>query len=314
MSQPRVTVVVPSYNRPDQLRACVEALQRQTLPPADFEVVVVDDGSPTPGADALAGLDPAGPAVRVIRQPNAGPSVARNRGVCEAIGALIAFTDDDCRPDPDWLEALMRSADARPDCLVGGTTYNGLPELLFSEASQFVVDLVYEHFNHHRDHAYFLTSNNLICSRARFLEMGGFDTGFDRAGAEDRDFCDRWRLAGRGIVWEPSARIEHRHPQNLRKYVDLHYRYGRGARRYHANRLRRDSGTVHEDVAFHRSLPWRVWGQLGRYCSPWRRLQVVWALGLWQLANCAGFAASLISEPRLASNALAEPVPLTPGA
>ena len=127
----------------------------------------------------------------------------------------------------------------------------------------------------------------------------GFDDAFARAGAEDRDFCDRWRTAGNGIVWRPEARIEHRHAQSLASFVDLHHPYGRGARRYHANRRARGSGTIRDDLGFHRSLPGRVWRRMGRPLGFGRSLRVVGALMLWQVVNAVGFFSAAAREPRV---------------
>lgn len=292
MSIPVATVVVPTYRRPQQLRACLEALAEQTLR-EPWEVVVVDDGSPEPiggVTDEFAGrLD-----LRVVRQENAGPSAARNRGVAEARGAFVAFTDDDCRPEPKWLETLVAAARERPGALVGGTTWNGLPEDLFASTSQLIIDLVYEHFNADPEQAYFFASNNVLCPRERFLELGGFDETFPRAGAEDRDFCDRWRMAGWPLIWRSAARVEHRHSQTLWKFIDLHFRYGRGARLYQTRRRIRGSGTMREDLGFHAGLPARVSRRLAASTLPFWRGSVVVSLVVWQVANAAGFVTETI--------------------
>lgn len=282
-----VTVVVPTYRRPQRLRACLEALAAQRLEDP-WEVVIVDDGSPEPPSPSVTSLVDAH-GWRLIRQANAGPAAARNRAAHLAKGTFIAFTDDDCLPEPDWLEALLRAARERPRALVGGTTVNGLPGDLFASTSQLIVDLVYEHFNADPDDGYFLASNNFLCSRERFLEVGGFDDSFPRAGAEDRDFCDRWRMRGWPIVWRPEARVEHRHGQSFRQFVDLHVRYGRGASLYRTLRSGRGSGTMSEDFAFHRTLPRRVWRHLRREGTFGRRIATLAALGVWQAANAAGF-------------------------
>jgi len=288
MNSPLVTVVIPTYARPERLRGCLAALARQTMAADAFEVVVVDDGSPEPArpptADALAG-----PAVRVIRQENAGPSAARNRGVQEARGQLVAFTDDDCLPTPTWLESLVTAHRQCPDALVGGITFNGLTDAIFSTTSQLIVDLVYEHFNRQPDSAYFLTSNNMLCSQAAYSELGGFDTDFQRAGAEDRDFCDRWRASGRPLRLVPTARLEHRHAQDLRAFLGLHYRYGRGAYRYQANRRLRGTGSMQDDMGFHGSLIRRLPRHLRQHEGLARKAQIASAIVLWQAANAAGF-------------------------
>ena len=253
-----------------------------------WEVVVVDDGSPEPPDPVVEGLV-AARGWRLIRQANAGPSAARNRGVREARGEFVAFTDDDCRPEPAWLETLLRAARERPGALVGGTTFNGLTDDFFASTSQLIVDFVYEHFNADPNDGFFLASNNILCSRERFLDLSGFDEGFSRAGAEDRDFCDRWRMRGWPIVWRSEARVEHRHGQSFRQFVDLYIRYGRGAYRYQAIRKQRGSGTMREDLGFHKTLPRRVRRHLKQRGHAGAAIPTIAALGVWQVANAAGF-------------------------
>jgi GT2 family glycosyltransferase len=288
MTTPLISIVIPTYARPERLRDCLAALARQTMAADTFEVIVVDDGSPQP-VEPPADTALNGPAVLVIRQQNAGPSAARNRGVAQARGELIALTDDDCLPTPSWLESLATAHRQCPDALVGGITFNGLTDDLFASTSQMIIDLVYEHFNGDEASAYFLTSNNMLCSRAAYAELGGFDTSFSRAGAEDRDFCDRWRASGRPLLLAPVAAIEHRHAQTLRQFLGLHYRYGRGAYVYQTKRRRRGSGNMAQDMNFHISLLRRLPRHLQKHRGLFRKVQVATAILLWQAANAAGF-------------------------
>ena len=288
MTNPLVSIVIPTYARPERLRDCLAALAQQTMAADTFEVVVVDDGSPQP-VEPLANTALHSPAVRVIRQQNAGPAAARNRGVAEARGELIVLTDDDCLPTPSWLESLVTAHRQCPDAVVGGITFNGLTDDLFATTSQMIIDLVYEHFNRDETSAYLLTSNNMLCSRAAYGELGGFDTSFSRAGAEDRDFCDRWRASGRPLRLVPAATIEHRHAQSLRQFLGLHYRYGRGAYIYQAKRRERGSGTMTQDMNFHATLMRRLPRHLQKHRGLFRKIQVTTAIVLWQVANAAGF-------------------------
>lgn len=294
---PLVSVVIPTFARPRPLRNCLDALVRQTLPTTDFEVVVVDDGSPTPAEAVVAEFSPR-LAVRVVRQHNAGPAAARNRGAREACAPLVAFTDDDCRPRPEWLERMLAGEREHPGSLVGGSTVNGLPDEVFAATSQLIVDLVYEHFNADPDKAYFFASNNILCRRDRLLEVGGFDTAFPQAGAEDRDFCDRWRSAGLRLVWRQDALIDHFHGQSWRGFVDLHLRYGRGAHLYQAKRRARGTGSMRDDLRFHRTLPRRVWRRLGRPPGYVQSARIAAALVLWQMVNAVGFVAQALGDRR----------------
>lgn len=302
MPDPAVSVVIPTFARPRALRECLDVLARQSMPTADFEVVVVDDGSPEP-LDAIAAEFASRIALRVVRQENAGPAAARNRGILEARAPLVALTDDDCLPRREWLERLVAAEREHPGALVGGSTLNGLPDDLFALTSQLIVDLVYEHFNVDPDDAYFFTSNNILCRRDLLQDVGMFDTAFQVAGAEDRDLCDRWRAAGRRLFWRRDACIEHCHQQPLRKFVDLHYRYGRGAHLYQAKRRARGTGTMREDFGFHRGLPRRIWRRLGRPPGYGRSLQVGAALVLWQIVNATGFFVQACAARRRSSTA-----------
>lgn len=282
-----VSVVIPTRNRPGQLPACLAALARQTMPPGSFEVVVVDDGGTSPHLKPNTGL-PLPQRLEIVRHPRSGPAAARNLGVQRANGTFVAFTDDDTLPAPDWLEVLTMELEKRPEALVGGRTFNGLIHDKFAAASQFILDMVYEHFNGDRNASYFFASNNMACKKTAFLEVGGFDPSFPFAAAEDRDFCDRWRAHHKPMIWAPQALMEHRHPQSFREFLKVHYRYGRGAFLYAAKRKARGSGGISDELSFHGAIPRHLRSRL-REETPGRRLMLVGCIFLWQMANAAGF-------------------------
>lgn len=101
MDAPRVTIIVPTRDRPRSLERALDALGRQTLRDS-VEVLVVQDG----GRDLLGPLVAGSPHARLIRQDAAGPGAARNRGAREARAGILCFTDDDCEPASDWAERL----------------------------------------------------------------------------------------------------------------------------------------------------------------------------------------------------------------
>lgn len=176
MSQASLSsVVIPTFGRPEKLRQTIEALGRQDC--RDFEVVVVDDGSPQPVTRESLPLSDRF-RLRVLRQENSGPAAARNFGARQASGRILLFTDDDCLPCPAWVSTLSSEVASHPTALVGSLTFNGLPGNKWSATSQLIIDLVYDHFNRDADNAYFLASNNLACGKDLFLETGGFDTEF----------------------------------------------------------------------------------------------------------------------------------------
>jgi glycosyltransferase involved in cell wall biosynthesis len=104
---PEIAVVVPTFNRPEGIIALLRALAGQTLAPEHFEAIVVDDCSSDDTVARLTALAPTLPyRLTVLQTPrNAGPGAARNIGWRAATAALVAFLDDDCRPEPAWLEA-----------------------------------------------------------------------------------------------------------------------------------------------------------------------------------------------------------------
>ena len=281
-----ISVVIPTRNRPKAVESCLDALAAQTLPPGSFEVIVVDDGSEPPLA-----LDPARWAakfdLKLLRQQNTGPAGARNRGVAEARGEFLAFTDDDCLPTPSWLEKLVAALREHPEALVGGSTFNGLKDDLFAETSQLIVEMVYEHFNHDPANAYFFASNNMACRKSDFLELGGFDLLF-RTASEDREFCDRWRIGRQRLLWIRDALIEHRHAQGFLGFTRLHLRYGQGARLYKRIREQRNSGSMGADLNFHSHILRMAWKRRRRL--PLTRFMGFLSLLLWwEAVNAAGF-------------------------
>jgi glycosyltransferase involved in cell wall biosynthesis len=221
------SVVIPTYNRREALRACLRALSRQQYPRDAFEVLVIDDG----GSDSLADLEKSldGPLLwRLHRQPRAGPAAARNLGALHAGGEYLAFTDDDCEPAPDWLVRLEQSLVKHPECLIGGRVVNALPHNSCSAASQQLIDYLYAAYTENGAPRFF-ASNNFALSHRGFTDAGGFDNSFPLPAAEDRDFCARWTRSGRSLVYTPDAIVHHAHVLDVSGFVRQHFRYGRGA-------------------------------------------------------------------------------------
>lgn len=280
---PHVSVIVPTYRRPQALTACLDALSAQDYPAERFEVVVVDDG----GGLRDTGSDFS--RLRVLSQPNAGPASARNAGAAAADGAILAFTDDDCRPAPDWLRRIVEPVRADARTLSGGRTLNALPDDPWATASQLLVDYLYETFNSGRSGApTFFTSNNMAMTADGFRELGGFDTRFRRAAGEDRDLCDHWIHAGGSLHYSPDAVVHHFHHMSFPRFWRQHFAYGGGAFRFHQTRALRGQEPVRiEPLSFYlRLLAYPARRGLGTRTPIQMALMV-----LSQIANVAGYAA-----------------------
>ena len=236
--QPVFSIIIPTYSRPGPLAACLQALTGLDYARERFEVIVVDDGSPTPPKAVVESLRDRFQ-LTLHLQRHAGPAAARNAGAMRARGKYLAFTDDDCLPAPDWLQALTVRFDRAPDHLVGGRIINALPENPYSTAAQLLIDYMYAHYNSDRRHANFFASNNLAVNAERFRAIGGFDTSFPLAAGEDRELCDRWLHYGYEMTYAPEVLVYHAHGLTLRSFWRQQFRYGRGAFGFHRVRAQR---------------------------------------------------------------------------
>jgi GT2 family glycosyltransferase len=280
----RFTIVVPTYDRPQLMRRCLGALAALDYPRAAFEVVVVDDGSAAP----LALDDVAGVALRVLRTANGGPGAARNAGAAAARGEYLVFTDDDCRPAPSWLARIDAALERAPDDMIGGRTVNALAANRWAATSQAIVDMAYDFYNADAAAPRFFASNNMAVPAGRFAALGGFHHDVFRVASEDRELCDRWHHAGYGLTYVPDAVVAHAHDLGFRSFCRQHFRYGRGAMRYHRVRARRRSGLLRQDMPFHLQLP-RLLRRATHAMTTGETAQVAWRLVLWQLCNAAGY-------------------------
>lgn len=212
-------MVVPTRDRLNALEACLGALDRQTFAER-LEVVVVDDGSVA--ADEVAGVVARHPSARLVRQEAAGPATARNAGARHAGGETLCFTDDDCVPHVDWVEELIAAIDDGADA-VAGRTLN--PPGALADASEIISlapALASEPF---------APSNNLACKKAVF-DVVPFDESYQRAAAEDRDWCLRLTSTGHTLRAQPSARVLHQPDLTLSRFLRRQVRYGHGAYRF----------------------------------------------------------------------------------
>ncbi|MFZ4768175.1 MAG: glycosyltransferase, partial [Roseimicrobium sp.] len=180
-SLPSVSVIVCTRNGAATLQQCLESLACQTLPP--LEVLVVDDGStdPTPAiAQAYA-------FVRYHRQEHAGLGVARNVGMSLARGDVLAYTDDDCMADEDWLRQVVR-AFQDPRCVAAGGPNVPPPPRNATEACVALAPGAPSHVLLDDFEAEHLPGCNLVIRRSALEEVGGFGAEFLAAG-DDVDVC-----------------------------------------------------------------------------------------------------------------------------
>lgn len=198
----RVSVVVPTCGRADLLHRCIEALTQQRFEPTAYEVVIVDD-SPSPATEEIVAQWTARTSKRrldifyIANHGPHGPAAARNRGWQAAHASIIAFTDDDTVPTPDWLKNGLAQFGDDVDAIWGRIEMpvSGTPT-------------DYERDAQHLETAEFVTAN-CFCRRAMLERVNGFDERFRFAWREDSDFYFRLLDAHARIVHAPQAVIVH---------------------------------------------------------------------------------------------------------
>jgi GT2 family glycosyltransferase len=291
---PYFSIVVPTRNRPQQLNACLKTITGLEYPRDRFEVIVVNDGGTEPQKSAVEWRRD-GIKATFVTQTHAGPARARNRGAEQAEGSFIAFTDDDCLPAPDFLRRLEAALTANPDSLVGGRTVNALIDNPYSAASQLLIHYLYEYYNGPAGQPRFFASNNMALSAERFQAVGGFDTTYIRATAEDREFCDRWLFRGYRMHYDPRVMVYHAHALNLGRFWRQHFTYGRGALHFHRARANRGSQRLSiEPPSFYaRLLMYPFTATSGRMGLALGALLLV-----SQVASAAGFTWEAVSRDR----------------
>jgi len=269
---PPFSVVICTRDRPEQLAGCLEALLAQDYP--DFELIVVDNA---PADDATLELTAELP-VRYERQPRPGLDWARNKGIAAARYPLVAFTDDDARPDPGWLRALAQAFAAPEVMAVTGLV---LPQEL-DTAAQELFEFEYGGMGHGFKRRFFRRAQmdarrllwasgcgvgaNMAFRRELFDRIGGFDTALDvgtpSGGGGDVEMFHRVIAGGNTLLYEPAALVWHRH---RREIADLRKLVGDNGRSFGAYLLTcaRRRTVPRRAIAAFALRDW-LWGWLGQ--------------------------------------------------
>lgn len=248
----RVSVIVPVRDDAQRLALCLAAMWAQTLPAPSYEVVVVDDGS-SDNVEAAVG---AYPGMRLLRQRPAGSYAARNRGVRNTSAPVLAFTDADCTPAPDWLERALAVLDAHPGInVVAGSVEVIVPRdsrqgavALHDALTAFPQRRFVERYG-------FGATANLVVRRAVFDHVGLFDATLQSGG--DAQWGERASAAGHCVVYREDVRVRHPARRKIRELTEKTTRTTRGV----------------EQIAEARGNPDPLPRAVGeRLLAPWREL------------------------------------------
>ena len=202
---PRISVVVPTFRRPVLLRRCLDALLAQRIDPEAFEIIVVDDGNDDRARDLVRGIAEwiRAPRVGYLRPLHGhGPAAARNRGWRAAKGALIAFTDDDGIPAPDWLLDGAHAFESNRHwvALSGRVDEPSLDALPLPRR--------HERISPGLEIGEFVAANAFVW-RAALEAVGGFDERFTRAWRDDSDLQFKLLAQGAAVGFCPEACVVH---------------------------------------------------------------------------------------------------------
>ncbi|MGI8757166.1 MAG: glycosyltransferase, partial [Acidimicrobiales bacterium] len=267
---PRISVVVCSHNGARTIRDCLEGISRLQYP--DYEVIVVDDGS----TDATSAMAEAYD-VRLIRTANQGLSGARNTGMNAATGEVVAYTDDDARPDPQWLTYLAAAFLRTDHAGIGGPNIappgdGPIADCVANAPGGPVHVLLTDELAEH------IPGCNAAFRRDRLLAIGGFDPRF-RAAGDDVDVC--WRLQAQGwtLGFSPAAMVWHHRRNSVRAYWRQQVGYGR------AEALLERKWPARYNAAGHVAWAGRLYGAGWTHALPTRRSRIyqgTWGAALFQ--------------------------------
>ncbi|NNE35164.1 MAG: glycosyltransferase family 2 protein [Rhodothermales bacterium] len=223
----KISVVVPFFNEEKHIGSCIAALTNQSYPSDDYEIILVDNNS-TDGSAAIARRDPR---VRVVKEEIQGDYAARNRGIAEATGDIIAFTDADTAPVRNWL-AMVDAAMQKSGLLVlvGGLRFS-------SDSSALSVLAAYETakmtwiYNSSLEEVYVAYTCNMAVRREAFDQLGLFPE--IQRNAEIifmRRIIDTHGVAA--LQYAASVEVDRLEISSLRQYYSKLHVYGRDYRRY----------------------------------------------------------------------------------
>jgi GT2 family glycosyltransferase len=214
---PRVSVVICTHNGAPTLSECLERARQLSYP--DFEVIVVDDGSSDASTEIARGHG-----ATVVGIDHRGLSAARNAGIAQATGEIVAFLDDDAYPDSDWLHYVAAALRKSGHAGIGGPNIppdDGLVAECVAAAPGGPIHVLIS--DREAEH---VPGCNMAFRKSALEEIGGFDEQFRVAG-DDVDVCWRLQEAGWTLGFSAGAVVMHRRRDSVRRYLKQQYGYGK---------------------------------------------------------------------------------------
>lgn len=238
----KYSVIIPTYNRADLLKNCLEALVNQTVAKDNYEVIVINDGSRDNTNIVVEAFCKNNSDLNFIyiAQENKGVSAARNRGIREAKGKIIFFTDDDCVVPKNWIETLAKCYEKYPDITGVGGWYKYSNKI--NNVSIYAQYTMYWFFRRYEVIADIRTqpicnnffiwnpagnTSNMSYRKSVLEKLGGFDEKMRIPGFDDWELKKRVLDLGRPLLYVPIF-VLHDRPLSVTDIAIRIFRFGRG--------------------------------------------------------------------------------------
>lgn len=285
-----VSVVVPFYNAGKYIEECVKALLAQNYPSTRYEIIMVDNNSTDGSAEIVRKY----PRIKLLSEPKQGSYAARNRGVAASKGTVIAFTDADCVPSPDWLQKILSSLRSPEIGVVQGSRLFAIESPILSMLAAYDHERTDYILSKKSGGIYYGYTNNMAVRRDLFYRYGPFPEIMRGA---DSIFVHRITEGhSHNVVrYEPDARIRHLEITSLWSYLRKRFIYGRSFRQNYTDDKRSDRNilTPIENSAIIKMVIQRngysllqtlcliILIRMGKFCYKFGSLSARYSLKLW---------------------------------
>jgi glycosyltransferase involved in cell wall biosynthesis len=279
-----ISVVVPVYNVERYVEDCIKALLSQSYPSDRYEIIMVDNNSTDRSRDIVMQY----PRIKLLSEKKQGDFAARNRGIAEAKGAVIAFTDSDCAPSTDWLQCIAAAMPSSGVGIVLGSLQFASDSPILSMLADYESEKAAYVFSSNTKKIYYGYTNNMAVRRALFDRLGSFPEIYRNSDvvlvqrAIDEYSCSV-------VCYSPAVRVCHLEISNLWNYYRKLSLYGRDSLRYgrvvrtrpltHRERLRVLERTLRgRRYSFVKSATFFFLLFMGGICYDLARWRATWSL------------------------------------
>lgn len=241
MEKPFVSIVIPSFNSEKTIAKAIIGCDRQDYPRDLFEIIVVDDGSRDATPDIIRSYSH----VLFIRQDHSGPATARNKGLMNARGSIVAFLDSDCVPRPAWLSKMVRRYTSE-DVVCVGSRYG-----IANRSSLLACCIYFEFLVRYRRmprHPKFVGSNG-YSFRSDFLKkIGGYSEEYRMASHEDNELAYRIISKGYSTFFDKTNIVDHHFPTHILRYLRVQLWHGYWRMKLYVDHPRMVTGDDYTDI------------------------------------------------------------------